>query len=113
MKQRLNADMLALPRELSFPLLVMDLGRRVHFRVPTAARVDWHARGTCTHHVSTTRDWSRGGVFIRTDIPRAPGELLHVLMDVGEVIVQFEATVAHRCKDGMGVRVDSSSVRIL
>ncbi len=91
----------------------MDLGRRIHFRVPATTRVDWRPQGTCTHHVSTTRDWSRGGLFIHTSLPRAPGEVLSIQMDLGEAIVQIEGVVVRRCKDGMGVRLDTSCARIL
>lgn len=90
----------------------MEFGRRTTLRVPTATRVDWRLRGTCTHHVSTTRDWSRGGLFIHTVQPRSPGEVLSILMDLGGGVVQLEGIVVHRNRDGMGVRLDISGARV-
>jgi hypothetical protein len=52
-------------------------------------------------------------LFIHTSLPRAPGEVLSILMDVGEAVVQLEGVVVRRCKDGMGVRLDTSCARIL
>ena len=90
----------------------MEYGRRMALRVPAITRVDWRLKGSCTHHVCTTKDWSRGGIFIQTVQPRAPGEVLSILMRLGAEVVQVEGTVVHKGKGGMGVRLDLTGARV-
>jgi len=89
----------------------MNPGRRAFPRVVTASRVDWRARNGLTHVVSTTRDWSRGGVFIHTSIAQPPGACLTMRFEVGGGCVELEGTVVHSTNDGMGVRLDYTGVR--
>ena len=89
----------------------MTPGRRSFPRIAAASRVDWRARDGLTHVVSTTRDWSRGGVFIHTSIARPEGSRLTMRFEVGGGCVELEGTVVHQCLDGMGVRLDFSEAR--
>jgi len=91
----------------------MVLGRRSNFRVPVTSRVHWSLRGSRDQTLSTTKDWSRGGLFIRTSQPRSPGEVLNILMELGGGTVRIEGTVVHRCDDGMGVRLDITGARVV
>lgn len=88
-------------------------GRRANLRVPFSSRVDWCVRGSRARTASVTKDWSRGGLFIRTDAPRPPGEVIHILMDLGGGRVRVEGTVVHSTTEGMGVRLDVAGARVV
>ena len=104
---------LAIRRALPSTYRTMVLGRRTSFRVPIASKVKWALRGCRKHIQSTTKDWSRGGLFIRTRHPCSPGEVLSILMDLGGGCVRVEGIVVHRSDDGMGVRLDVAGARVV
>lgn len=82
-------------------------------RVPVAYRVDWNRRGSPTHVVSTAKDWSRGGLFIRTTQARAPGEVISLRLDIGDGVICCQGTVVHRCPQGMGIAIDVTEARVV
>ena len=92
-------------------LSTMTICRRTHLRIPTSASIDWRTRDACTHIVSTLRDWSRDGVFIQTAVPRQPGDMLTLDMNVEGTVMQLEGIVVRRSPDGMGVRLDTTCAR--
>ena len=105
------APALAQPDHLMLSRSIMNTGRRAFPRIATSSRVDWRPRNGLTHVVSTTRDWSRGGVFIHTCVAQPAGARLTMRFEVGGGCVELEGTVVHSAVDGMGVRLDFSGVR--
>ncbi|MFW5741108.1 MAG: PilZ domain-containing protein [Myxococcota bacterium] len=91
----------------------MLFGRRANLRVPVASHVEWSVRGARANTASVTKDWSRGGLFIRTDAPRPPGEVISILMELGGGAVRIEGTVVHRSREGMGIRLDVAGARVV
>lgn len=91
----------------------MVFGRRSSLRVPVTYRVDWHRRGSPTHVISTAKDWSRGGLFIRTTQAQPPGQTLSIRMDLGGGCVHVEGTVVHQSPNGMGVALDIAGARVV
>jgi hypothetical protein len=106
-----GAGKLARARGLGLTCSIMTPGRRAFLRISAASRVDWRARDGLTHVVSTTRDWSRGGVFIHTSIARPRGARLTMRFEVGGGCIELDGTVVHQSDDGMGVCLDFSEAR--